>query len=1050
MSNLFFRNPRLTILTISLILVSGLSSWFILPRLEDPVLMPRFATITTRFPGAGPERVESQLTEKIEEELEEIEEIKVVSSTSASEVSIIQIELGDEVTNIEEAWTDVRDKLDDVRPDLSAGIGDPFFEELDTRAFAMIIGLSWTGHEQPNYSILRRRAEDLQEQLLALPGTEEVELHGDPIEEIVVEIDPSQLVSLGLTARDLASQLAESDAKISAGQLRSSQNNLLIEVSNDLDTLERIRKTPVRYGSGSEFVTLSDIAQVRKGIRSPMVEQAIIDGAPGIALSTYVLPSQRIDLWANTARGKIADYAASLPAGLSLDVLFDQSTYTDERLSSLMSNLVTGGAIVIVVVLLLMGWRSALLVGLALPLSALMVFTGMRFLGIPIHQMSVTGLIIALGLLIDNAIVMVDEVGRELRKGHSPSEAISISVRKLAIPLFGSTLTTVFAFMPIALMPGPAGEFVGSIALSVILALISSLFLALTVVPALSGFLRRVPEKNGRFNTIRHGFSNERLARRYQTVLSGLFARPWWGALLGVILPVVGFIAGSTLKEQFFPPADRDQFHIQLELPAQTPIARTELITQQVRDQLDQYELVEEVHWFLGKSAPAFYYNLVNDREYASEYAQALVQLKSKRGALQLIRELQNTLDGQFPEARVLVRQLEQGPPFPAPVELRLYGPDIDRLRQLGQVARLELIQVPEVTHTRASLSEARPKLGLDIKEEELRLSGLTNTQLAHQVDATLEGAVGGSILEETEELPVRVRIPDKQRGDLDRIRSLELLASSSMDGSTHWVPLSAVSEISLTSEVAAITRRNGRRVNSIQSFVTAGVLPAAVLEPYQERMSGFLDELPPGYSYDWGGEASKRNDAVGNLMSSVSILMVLMVATLVLSFSSFRMAGIIGLVGVFSVGLGLLSLKLFGFPFGFMAIVGTMGLVGIAINDSIVVLTAIRTQEKSRDGDPLGVTEVVVEETRHVLATTFTTMAGFIPLLLSGGGFWPPLAITIAGGVLGATILALGFVPSAYILSMCPCRKKREVTEESLASVEFPHAYSDMQPVGF
>ncbi|MFK7777082.1 MAG: efflux RND transporter permease subunit, partial [Gimesia sp.] len=671
---------------------------------------------------------------------------------------------------------------------------------------------------------------------------------------------------------------------------------------------------------------------------------------------------------------------------------------------------------VIVVMFFMMGWRSALIVSLSLPLSMLMVLAGMQFLGIPMHQMSVTGLIIALGLLIDNAIVMVDEVQERLQRGMTVSESITRSVRHLLIPLLGSTLTTTFAFAPIALMPGSVGEFVGTIAVSVILALFSSLFLAITVIPAITGLLFRADQNSKRQAWWQVGISDSRLTSAYSWVLSRIFARPTLGIVLALAMPIGGFLSATQLIEQFFPPTGRDMFQIELELPAFSSLPQTQNAAQRARQAMIANPQIRDVHWFMGKSAPSFYYNLVSDQKDAAYYTQGIVQLESADDTINLIRDLQDELDQIFPEARVLVRQLEQGPPFDAPIELRLYGPNIDRLKELGDQARMLLSTVPDVIHTDADLSESLPKLSIEIDEEEARLAGLNHTSIARQLDTTLEGAIGGSLLESTEELPIRVRLANSGRSDLKKISSLNLLPVTTGSNQRKYIPISAVGKVNLVSERAVIARRNGRRVNVVRAYITAGVLPAKVLAEYRQQLQRHLN-LPAGYEFEFGGEFAERNNAVGSLSASLGILLVVMIATLVLSFNSFRLAGIIAVVAAMSGGLGLGSLWLFGYPFGFMAIVGTMGLIGVAINDSIVVLAAIRENELARNGDQAAILDVIVRSSRHVLATTFTTIAGFLPLILEGGGFWPPLAITIAGGITGATLLALVFVPSSYLL---------------------------------
>lgn len=1017
MSDLYYRNRRLLVLTIALITVAGLAAFQSLPRLEDPELISRDAIVTTRVPGADAERVESLVTEKIEDELFDVEEIKTIESTSRAGISIIEIELKDEVTQTDEVWSRVRDKLNDVEPDLPSDALESKFEEVDVKGYAMIVALTWQHSDSANYAVLRRLSEGLEDQLRGLPGTENVELFGEPNEEITVEVRHARLAAMGLTVDDVAAQIAQSDSKVSAGLMRNeTAGDVLIEVEGEVDSLERIRQTPIRFGNDGRVVQLRDIADIHKGIEQPSSDLAMVAGRPAVTVAAFVESDYRIDHWARVARDKVAEFEERLPTGVGLEVVFDQSRYTEQRLGDLLMNLSLGAAAVIVVLLVMMGWRSAVIVSLSLPLSSLMVLAGMSFLGIPLHQMSVTGLIIALGLLIDNAIVMVDEVQERVRHGTSPSAAISQSTRHLAVPLLGSTLTTALAFAPIALMPGAVGEFVGTIAISVILALFSSLFLSLTVIPAVTGLANRVRRTGSREAWWNSGVSNNRLTAAYAWVLDRILARPASGLVVSMVLPIAGFAAATQLVEQFFPPTGRDMFQIELELPVSSSIEQTRQTASRARELMVRHDQVRDVHWFMGNSAPSFYYNLVADQENAPFYAQGIVQLDSAAGSIPLIRQLQKDLDTAFPGVRVLVRQLEQGPPFDAPIELRFYGTDIGRMATLGSEARKMLSELPHVTHTDADLSETLPKLTVRIDEDKARLAGLQRADVARQLDAALEGAVGGSFVESTEELPIRFRVNRSQRGDLQHIASLDLLPTEPQHGqSRSLIPISALGSVELIPERAVITHRGGRRVNVVRGYINAGVLPGEVLSLFRQRLNQL--ELPPGYEMEFGGESAERDEAIGKLAGSVGVLAVLMVATLVLSFGSFRMAGIIGVVAALSGGLGLGSLWLFGYPFGFMAIIGTMGLVGVAINDSIVVLAALRDDEAALARNHQAIREVVVRSSRHVLATTVTTIAGFLPLILEGGGFWPPLAITIAGGVVGATLLALVFVPSAFLL---------------------------------
>ncbi|NJN07706.1 MAG: efflux RND transporter permease subunit [Richelia sp. RM2_1_2] len=1051
----FFRNIRLLILSMVLILVWGFSAYQSLPRQEDPTQVARTAVITTIFPGASAERVEALVTEVIESEISEIEEITTVSSDSRVGLSTISVELKDTVIDAEPIWTRVRDRLADATVQFPPGVLSPDLERAETRAYPVIASLVWQGESEPNYAILRRFALELDVQIRGVGGTEKVDKFGFPAEEITVEINPSNLAAVGLNAQQLSQQIQQSDAKNSAGQLRSPNNTLAIEVEGELDSMERIRKIPISSTTNAQFTRLGDIARVTRGITQPVTDLALIGGKPGVALGVLMESGNRIDLWAEKIHSLLDDFRTRLPNGIKLEVIFDQSSYVETRLDDLISNLIFSGILVVAVTFVGMGWRSSLIVGAALPLTVFAVFGELQVFNIPIHQMSVSGLIIALGLLIDNAIIVVDEIQVELKAGLTPKDAVVKTVNYLTVPLIASSLTTMITFLPIGLLPGGAGEFVGSIAWSVIMSLVSSFAISLTVIAALAGrFLSQSRiKKHGSHSSRKSrksllsklknpdawwngGFSSAFLGGIYRKTLSWTIAQPVIAIVLTFVLPVVGFMNAGSLPEQFFPSLDRDQFQIEVEFPAQTSIAQSREDVLRARQLIRKYPQVEEVHWFVGENAPKFYYNFTGGIKNAAYYAQAMVQLNSDQGVTQLIRSLQEELDVSFPQARVLVKQLEQGPPFNAPVEMRIYGPDIQQLRILGAQVREILTQIPNVTHVRDDLTEVLPKLGLTVDEEQARLVGLDNTAIAQQLQSYLEGAVGGSILEATENLPVRVRIANANRGDLSQIASLNLQPNQ-QSGATepNLRPLSALGDFNLVPQLARISRRNEQRVNTVQAFITAGVLPSTVLQELQKRLETkkFESELPPGYKYEFGGEQAERSDAVGGLVSTVGLLLLVMIITLVLSLGSFRQTGIVFAVGVGSVGYALFALWAFGSVFGFMAIVGTMGLIGIAINGAIIILSAFNENEAARNGDVKAVREVVVKATRHVLTTTITTMVGFIPLITDGGPFWQPLAIAIAGGIGGSPFLALYFTPAAYLLVKKRKKKQSKLRKQLL-----------------
>lgn len=1034
LSTAFFNDKRLLALTIIVIVVAGLSSLMILPRMEDPLLTPRAALVITRMPGANAERVESLVTEKIESSLRDVDEIKELKSVSRAGISTITVELRDDIYESDAIWAKVRGRIEDAIADLPPEAARPIFDELETKAYSLILGMTWQQSGPADYRVLRRLAIDLQDKLQNVSGTEIVDRFGDPGEEIEVRVDPLKASAMGLRAGTIARQIAQNDAKGTAGQLRAEPMSMLIEVDNQLDAVANIGRIPIASRNGKD-IRLEEVSDISLTVPNPLPRAALLDGNEAVVLGALVRSDTRIDLWTAKALRLVDEYEKTLPDGIAIDRMLIQNKFVSDRLETLVANLLMGATGVAVVIFFMMGWRSAVIVSLTLPLASLMVLFAMRVYGIPIHQMSVTGLIIAFGLLIDNAIVVVDEVKSRLRQGRTAVDSMTQSVSHLAVPLLGSTLTTAFAFAPIALMPGPGGEFVGSIATGVIMSIFASLLLALTVIPTIASRLvsgRYVAledadgsrknavgsnevRKRGLHGLVLDGIHAPAIAKVYEQFIGVCLRRPWIGVVVGLLLPVTGFYFASTLKEQFFPPTDRNQFHVQLDLPITAAIAETRRTAEQV-DRYIRESGARRVDWFFGGSAPEFYYNVIGDREGQPNFAHAIVTLPDGENPKTMLRGLQEQLDRHFVVPRILVRQLEQGPPFEAPVEVRLFGPDLQELRRLGHEVRRRINNMPEVVAVRTDLSQVLPQLSFRVDDAVAAAAGITPAAIADQLATTLEGARGGNVLQDNEELPVVVRVGGEDRSSLARIESLDLMVDRGGEGSRpDRIPVSALSTVGLVPETASIPRIDRRRMNEVSVYIQAGILPTVVQSRLERSFEDDPLDLQPGYEMKFGGEAGERDEAVGNLLSTVGLLMTMMVATLVLSFGSFRMAIIIGLVGLLSIGLALLSLVIGGYPFGFVAIIGTMGLLGVAINDSIVVLAGIRTNAAACEGDVGQATHEVMHATRHVLSTTITTVAGFSPLIIAGGDFWPPLAVAISGGVMGATLLALVFVPSLH-----------------------------------
>ncbi|MEM1106463.1 MAG: efflux RND transporter permease subunit [Pseudomonadota bacterium] len=1037
MRTLFFRLPRLTALVLLVALAGGLGALATLDRQEDPTLIERYGFVLTTLPGADAERMETLITEPVEDALRELPEIDRIDSTSRAGVSQVRIDISEDLSaaEVEDAWTLIRNQVEQARTSFPAGASTPIVNRQYIGASTMLVGISWEGRGVPELAIMARLANDLGDNFQNLGGTEEIEIYGLPREQITVTMDPDALAAAGLDTLQAAQLIAQGDAKAPAGELRTGGSNVGVDIGGSFESIARIRDVPLLQDGAGTSLRVGDVAEVSKGLEDPVTRLNFHNGQRTVLVGAFIQTGQRVDLWAQTARDMVDEFIADAPQGVRVEVLFDQSDYTNARLGELSTNLLFSALIVTLVLFLCMGWRAAIIVGMALPLTMLLVLILFNIFAIPLHQMSVTGLVISLGLLIDNAIVVVDEFDQNRGKGLGRAEAIDHSLSHLAGPLFASTLTTALAFAPIALLPGSAGEFVGMIGVSVIFAVVSSFGISMTIIPALSGWFDRKRAGEGAADRKRRwwrdGIAVDVISDGYRYSIGAVLRFPPLGIALGLAPAVLGLIVAGSLPSQFFPQTERDQFELQIALG---PSASTEEIIETVQaatDLLLSKPDILEVNLTIGEGAPRVYYNTINVTEGVEGIASGWVQTSSPSATRDMITGIQAELRQAFPDAMFLALPFEQGPPSPAPIQLLYLGDDLRTLSQIGDEVRQVLAQTPGVTYTDASLQIGTPRITLQADETAAAIAGTRLTGIAQALNAELEGVRAGSVLEGVEELPVIVFAGDNRR------TGTEDLGAKTVGNGT---PLSALGELTLDPDVGVITRRNGQRVNDIQAFLEPYTLAAPVLADFKQRLAESGFELPRGYSEYTGGEAENSGDALGNLAATGIPLILVMSGAVALVFNSFRMALLILTTGFLAVLMAMFGVWLFNLPLGFNAIIGSLGLLGIAINGSIVVLSMLRASPECMADNVLVQRETVVDATRHIVATTLTTMGGFVPLLLAGDAFWMPLAAAIAGGVAGSAILALYFTPAVFrLITMKPVQRLlgRSRGQDALAPAE-------------
>ncbi|MGF1777100.1 efflux RND transporter permease subunit [Vibrio nomapromontoriensis] len=1004
-------NTRLLILITALLLVSGYAAYSTLPRAEDPIISNRFATVTTVLSGASAERIETLVTEVVENKLRELNQIKVLTSTSRPGVSIVTVELNDDITEPEPVWSQTRDKLAALPSLLPDGSNTPKFDSDHTYAFTSIIALTWKDTSDADLLILGRYAKELASRLRNLSGTEFVDEYAQPKEEILVSLDTSSAAALGRSSSNVLESLHGADAKNPAGELLSLNHRFGLEIASELDSLNRVRQVPINVDGKGHMIRLEDIATVSRMPSLPATELAYIDGKVGVIVAARMQQELRVDRWSASMETLVEQFQRDIPSNIHVDIIFDQQGYTDARMGDLRNSLLLGFALILIVLLLTLGVRAAILVAIALPLTSMLTLTLMKITGLPINQMSVTGLIVALGIMVDNAVVMVDTIQHNRVLGQSKSNATRAALKHLWLPLLGSTLTTVLAFMPIILMPGATGEFVSGIGITVCFSLIGSYLISHTLI---AGFATRfLPAHYQGSHWYHTGLSIPVMSKWFEASVRSAIRFPMFAIALVLGVAITGFWSTTQLTEQFFPPSDRDMFEVQIFLPPQASIVQTSNTAMRVDDIIRTYPSVEHTNWMIGANFPSFYYNLQANQQNAPYFAQAMIKTKDFADANRIIPLIQNALNHQVPQAQILVRKLEQGPPFKAPIELRVFGNNLDTLKSIGQDIRLIMSNTQHVTHTRETLQPGLPKVKLMVNEEASQLNGITLNKFARLLQTTLIGRNSGTVLEGGESIPIRVRVSDDERENIAHLGNLRLPISSEVYST--GVSVSTLAEMELTTSRGAITRRGGQRVNTIEGYIESGVLPQSVLIAFKQALKNYT--LPPGYHIEFGGESAGRNESINNLISNVFVVVTLMVLVVVMSFNSFRISSIIFSVAGLSAGLGILSVYLFNYPFGFTVIIGLLGVIGLAINAAIVILAELKARPDTSNGDNDAIVDAVMSCTRHITSTTITTVGGFIPLIIAGGGFWPPFAIAIAGGTVLTTIISFYYVPAAYRL---------------------------------
>ncbi len=1006
--DLYLDRPRIFLLAMLFIIAGGLLSYDSLPRQENPQLAERWGDITAVLPGATPQRIETQIADVLETQLREVDEIKIIDSNSVSGLVRVGLELKEIVGKGEtdEVWAKVQDKLSE-----SVALVPPGTDMRLSHSgppTTVLFALQWRGGGDPQMVILSRLANQLKRKLANIVNSEKALVYGDTKEEIFIGADLDLLTDAGMNIQSIATAIDRYDSKRAIGNIVGQDSEFRIKAQDNISLINDLKKLPLQISDDYQAIRLEDVATVEKLPVDPPIEIVSYNGIPSVFVEVRGKFAQRTDLYSKAVL-RVADaFEASLPDEIELEVIFNESDFVEEKFSFLMQSILLATFIVLFLSYLLLGPRSAVIVSAVVPLTILLVLIGCTVLQVPLHQTSVTGIILSLGLLIDNSIIVVEDYRYRKSLNLVNREAIYASIKHLALPLLAATVTTGLAFMPMAAGKGASPEFVGDMAITIILAVSSSLFLALTVVPVLlktmedSNFLNLNKSEN-------IGFSHQGLRTHYRDFLAWAFFKPSRALILSLILPILGFVSFGFLDTDFFPNQGKTMFKVEVELDANASINATNQRVSSIRDQVLLEDYVERDMWWIGRRLPRLLYNVIggSSGEGSDNLATGVFFTSSYSDMDSSLANLAKRLEKDHADVRVRVSKFTNGPPVEFPVTIAIFGDDNQILKSLGEELKSILAKSPQVSDVLADQSASITGLQINFDEVNLAFSSASSKEIIDEISSSTRGLYVGSMLDGNKEIPIRVK--NKKR-EASEINQAAFLAINSAEGFNY---VESFSDISYTSDINQINRYQGSRNNAVKAAVYPGKLASTVLNDVADELKAFEDTLPTGYSIRQFGDAEERAESFGQLFSTFFLFLGLIVATLVMILNSFRQASIILLVGTLCIGLGFLGMFVGFQNFGFIGLVGIVGLAGLAINDSIVVLSHLNEDAGVGQVSKDTLIETTVRSTRHILTTSLTTMGGLLPLLFDK--FFETLAWAMCFGVMGSALLALLLIPSMF-----------------------------------
>lgn len=1006
------KRRTVTATLIAILLLLGARAYVDLPRQMDPGFVIRTAMVTTYFSGASPERVEQLITDPIEKAVQEIPQLAFVTSQSRTGTSVVVVNIREEFKDMRPIWDDLRRKIDSVAPSLPEGIAGPYVNDDFGDVYGSIFSLTGEGF---SYVELKKVADEIRDELLRIPHVAKVDIIGEQEERLFVEYDNAVLSAKGVTPELLRDSLQRRNIIQPGGEIDVGVRTLPLEPSGNFASVDDLRRTVVRLPGTDELQFLEDIVDVKRGYVDPPEGLVRIDGRPGLALAVSMSEGGNVIELGQRLETFFDEIQREYPHGIAFSKTYFQPAAVEQKVQDFLDSVIQAVVIVLALMLIALGIRTGLVVASLVPATMIITFLGMELLDIPIDQMSLASLIIALGLLVDNAIVVSESIMVRIAAGEERNAAAIAATSELRAPLLIASLTTAAAFLPIRLAESAVGEYTGVLFTVVTMTLLVSWVLALTLIPLLCvRFLK--PKK------AEQTFDSPFYARYRRAILS-LLRHP----KTSIAIAIVGFFGGVQLyrlvPQIFFPDQKENFFMAELKLPPGSSIGATEAMIEDMESFIEGELMAREgkdgiTHWasFIGSTPPRFTIGYGPNAPRA-HYSETMVHTTTAEVVPEMMARLEAHMIGRFPDVRPNIRLLGNGPPVEKPVQIRISGRD-DRVFALAQDVKDRLGLRPDTRNIGDDWGPRVNKLVVDVSQDRARRAGITSADVATSLQAFLSGYEATQYRERTKTIPVVLRSVGEGRRDVNRLETLDVF---SQDEATT-VPLMQVAEIDLEWEASEVRRRNRSRTVTVDADLIEGVTAFDVITDIQPWLDEQAKTWGVGYAYEFGGEVYESAKASASINAKLPIAGLAIIMLLVWQFNSLRKPLIVLatiLLALVGVALGLVTINWLGLGggyFGFMTLLGIISLAGIVINNGIVLIDSIDIErEENGLSPPDAIVQAAQQRLRPILLTTATTVASLIPLYLGGNELWQPLAVAIMSGLIFSTALTLGFVPLLY-----------------------------------